>query len=386
MKKKYKMCSLITVLFFVIMLLGMISVVNAEVSSAQAKVETFTENTLPIDKSQYNITLDGYYVSYPPSIKDRELNNYKQEHYRYSAVSDKSELSISYTVENGFLTTCVVNVKKGAVLTDQPYSNLNDAVTSFLEKYQSYKNVDNTEMRSMLQNTDLLKNQTLISGDLKLQITNGDYPFSGHTTSFMWYRTINGCDYLELSLGFNDGTLTGLKDVRELYPIGDATVNISKDQAISIALKYVSENYTYEMPGNIWINNFNVVEKNVTATLSPTVRESNRQYPIWSIWLPLDHTYPGSVVALQVSVSAASGEVLLCGNQATGGNSELITDSNSTTESTNLPSSSAVENTSPSSIESNKVPLDLGTVTVIAGVVAAVAVATIALVLKKRSK
>ncbi|MFA5572879.1 MAG: hypothetical protein GX799_10600 [Crenarchaeota archaeon] len=380
MRKKTKVFLTMTALVIVLISLGTASIAKSEVSTAQQKAEAFTENVLPIDKSQYNITLDGYFVSYPPDIKDRELNNYKQEHYRYSLASDESDLSVSYTVENDVLKRCVVTIKRGQVLTDRPYSNLNDAVIGFLERYQTYKAADTSEMKYMAQNTDLLKNQTLIAGDLKLKISNGDYPFSGHKTSLMWYRVINGCEYLELSLSFTDGIFTGFSDISQLYPIGNTSVNISKDQAIEIAMKYIQENYTYEMPGNVWVKGFNVNQSLTTAVLSPTVRDSNEQYPVWSVMFTLDHTYPGSVVGLHVIISADSGEVLLCSNQATGGSIESSDDTTII-----LPSQSPIS--SSSTAPDNTVSSDNNMTTTIVAVIAiVVALALIALFVKKRSK
>ena len=321
LRKKLKILMVTTTLVVVIMAFGTTSIAKSEIPTSQQKVEAFTEMALPIDKSQYNITLAGYFVWDTPNIEDadRQLDNCRRETYTYLCLSDQSELRLNYVVEDGVLTTCFVSVRKGQVLTDQTYSKLNDAVIGFFGKYENFGAADTSEMQNMLQNSDLTGNQTFLSGNLKLKISNGDYPFSGHQTTLKWYRVINGCEYLELSLSFVNGAFCNLKDVRELYPIGDATVNISKEQAIAIAMQYISENYTYEMYGGVWIRDFKVNERLTTAVLSSTTRDSNTRYPVWNIMLTLDHTYPGSVAALLVLVSAGSGEVLLCSNQAEGG-------------------------------------------------------------------
>ncbi|MBN1245973.1 hypothetical protein JXA31_10305 [Candidatus Bathyarchaeota archaeon] len=362
------------------------SIVKSEISTSQQKVESFTEKALPIDKSQYNITLAGYFVSDTPDIADadRQLGNYSQERYIYLCVSDQSELRVNYVVENGVLTTCFVSVRKGSVLTDQPYSNLKDAVIGFFGKYQTFGAAGTSEMQSMLQNTDVTGNQTFLYGDLKLKISNGDYPFSGHLTSFMWYRVINGCEYLELNLGFANGAFCNLKDVRELHPIGDTTVNISKEQAIAIAMQYVKENYTYEMPGDVWVKDFNIVESKTSAQLTPTSRGSNTQYPVWNIMLTLDHTYPGSVAALLVLVSAGSGEVLLCSNQAVGGN---VAPSDEDTNVIVLPSTSpSVLSPSPTATTDSVSSNGNMENTIIAAMVTVIALVLITLFIKKRKR
>lgn len=240
-------------------------------------------------------------------------------------------------------------------------------------------------MRNMLSNTDSLKNQTLMLDNLKLKISNGDYPFSGHKTSLMWYRVINGCEYLELSLGFTDGVFTGLRDNREITPIGNTNVNVSKEQAIAIAMKYI-ENYTYEMPGDVWITGFNVTENRVTAVLHPTERVS-MLYPAWNVMLYLDHTYLGGVEALFVIVWADSGEVLLCNNQAYGGGAPSSSD-NGNVVILPSPSPSLPSSPSPSaSPEASVTSLSSNTTTAIVAVAAiAVTVALITIFVKKRSK
>jgi hypothetical protein len=238
----------------------------------------------------------------------------------------------------------------------------------------------------MLQNADLTGNQTFFSGDLKLKISNGDYAYSGHRTSFIWYRVINGCEYLELSLGFADGAFSYVKDFRELYPIGDTTVNISKEQAIAIAMQYIAENYTYEMYGGVWVRDFKVNERLTTAVLTSTTRDSSTRYPVWNIMLTLDHTYPGSVAALLVLVSAGSGEVLLCSNQAEGG---IVPPSNEDTNVIVLPSTSPPMLSPSPTAPTDSIPSN-GNIenTVIAATVTVIALALvlITLFIKKRKR
>jgi hypothetical protein len=385
LRKKLKIFNVMSAIVIVILALGTSSIAKSEFSVAQKKAESFTEQVLPIDKSQYNITLDGYNVLRPPDVEDSELNNLKQEYYRYSFVSDQSELSVTYKFENDFFTTCVVTVLKGAVLTDHPGSNLNDAVLDFLQRYQTFTGLDTSDMRYMVSNAEVMQNQTLILGDLKLKITNEDSPSLGHGASLMWYRVINGCEYLQLSLGFTDGVFIGLRDIRKLYPIGNTTVDVSKEQAIDIAMKYIRENYTYEMPGNVWIKDFKVLEQQTMAVLSPTVRNST-QYPTWIITFTLDHTYPGSVVGLIVIVSAATGEVMVCSNQAVGGSAAP---SNDNTNVVVLPSPSPLLSSPPSSPMTNEVSSTDMETTLMAVVAVVALVFTLTLVtlfIRKRSK
>jgi hypothetical protein len=66
-----------------------------------------------------------------------------------------------------------------------------------------------------------------------------------------------------VDLAFRDGVFSGLIDHRQLYSIGDTTVNVSMRQAIEIAIKRV-ENYSYYMGNGIWISDFNVMGTSAT--------------------------------------------------------------------------------------------------------------------------
>lgn len=366
--------------------LGLTSPAQSSVTTAQDQALSFIEEVLPIDRSQYNLTFNGYFVSDLPGIAISEPKDYAPERVIYTLTSDESELRASFTIENNILTTCQVSIQKGSFISDRSYTNLNDVAKSFLEKYQAYTGTSMVNMINLLSNVDVAKDQTIVKDNLKLNITNGEFPNEHKTTSLMWWRSINGCEYLELSVSFRDGAFAGFKDTREAFPVGDTTVNVSKDQAIAIAMKYI-EAYSYAMPDGSKVSGFNVTEDRTTAYLVPSVRESNILYPAWKVILYLNQTYPGSVYGLLVSIWADSGEVFGCNNQAAGGSSDLISESNSSPASPTIsPSPSSIENKAPASMENNKVPIDLGTVAVIAVVVTAIAVATITLIVKKRSK
>jgi len=174
-------------------------------------------------------------------------------------------------------------------------------------KYQNYTHIDSTEMINMLSNVDPTKNATITSGTLKLTVTHKDLSgtWFGDSINFRWVQTFNGCDYLAVNLVFRDGVFSGLIDHRQLYSIGDTAVNISREQAVKIAMEYI-ENYSYKIAEDVWISDFNVT--GTSADLFPTVREPYVLYPYWQVKLFLDKTYPGSVDGLLVLIWADSGE------------------------------------------------------------------------------
>lgn len=295
--------------------------VRSDFSTANAKGLEFISNLLPIDLSQYNLTLKSYgEVKLPSDIGVDPLKGFKKEVLTYTLESNKGTLEVICTVTNGAVSGCFLEVRSGSVILDRHYPDPIDAAEGFLKKYQSYYKTNLADMIELLHNVDSLKNVTLVSGSLKLTIEakRSSIPPFGDKVRFRWTRVYNGCEYLVLDIGFLNGVLHGMVDHRVVYVIGDTSVNISKEQAIEIAMEYV-KNYSYLMPDMTRISNFNVSKDRAVAELFPAVRHANVLYPYWSVTLYLNETYPGGVYALLVGVWADNGEVFFCNNQAAGG-------------------------------------------------------------------
>lgn len=271
----------------------------SEDSPTDDKVLTFIKNVLPLDISQYNITLK--------QCRLEEYEGYPIETGEYTLEAVGSTLDIIYSIENNILKICNLYVNNGSVISDRPYASINDAATSFLMKYQNYTHIDSTEMINMLSNVAPTENATITSGTLKLTVTHNDLSdtWFGDSVNFRWVQTFNGCDYLEVNLAFRDGVFSGLVDHRQLYSIGDTTVNVSMRQAVEIAMERI-ENYSYYMGNGVWISGFNVI--GTGANLIASARKRYVLYPCWQVKLFLDKTYPGSVDGLLVLIWADSGE------------------------------------------------------------------------------
>ena len=104
----------------------------------------------------------------------------------------------------------------------------------------------------------------------------------------MWTYVFDGCEYTRLSLSFNNGTFGGFGDSRPLYRIGNTTVNVSMKQAVDIAKERI-KSYSYEMPGGVWIKDFNV--SSTSAELRSNTREPYVLHPFWQVRLFLDKQY-----------------------------------------------------------------------------------------------
>src|SRR3972149_3928490 len=98
--------------------------------------------------------------------------------------------------------------------------------------------------------------------------------------------------------------------------------------------------YSYRMSDDWVVTGFNVTEDKTVAVLQPKTRESNVLYPVWSVTLPLNGTWPGSVRELLVEIWAGSGEVRFVQHQAYGGDGFLPDGTSGSDPSTTPPSSS----------------------------------------------
>jgi hypothetical protein len=283
---------------------------NSEDTQAGMKGLSFIENVLPIDSTQYNITLEKPI----PSMSIPYMNYNQTYEERYSLQSEKGMLMVTCCFQNNTLQSCLLFVRNGSVILKDSYNYTIDAAIGFLLRYQNYTNIDSTELITMLQNIDSIENKELTSGNLSLTIKSGEFQGT-KKISFSWRYVLDDCEYTGLSLSFDNGTFAGFSDTRELYKIGNTTVNVSMKQAVDIAKERI-KNYSYEMPGGVWISDFNV--SGSSAELHSGVRESNVLYPFWQVRLYLDKQYPGSITNLLVHVWGDTGEAFFCHYDSTG--------------------------------------------------------------------
>jgi len=286
-------------------------------STEQSKALAFIENVLPIDSSQYNITFRPPFSSNFSNSEGLKIIGSESLIETYSLEAKDSSLTFICSFYEEALYQCQLGADKGSIITDQSYANITEAAKSFLEKYQAYSSLNSTEMIAILSNVDPTQNPTILSGNLKLTVTHKDLTGTafGDSINFRWVHITNGCEYLLIDLAFKDGVFSGFIDHRPRYAIGDTAVNISKEQAVTIAMEAI-KNYSYQMSDDWVVTGFNVTENRITANLIPTVKEGNVLYPAWSVTLPLNGTWPGSVTELLVGIWAGTGEVYLVHHQA----------------------------------------------------------------------
>ncbi|MDR0372570.1 MAG: hypothetical protein LBI79_03275 [Nitrososphaerota archaeon] len=318
MKKiKAKHFSVLTIALM--LLLSQVVMMQAATVTAEDKTLTFITDVLQLDLTKYDAALSVQSVDYLEA-------GIRQEHVKYDLKAIESQGSALCIFNDGSLAACMASVTTGAILYTKQSENIVDRTRGILERYQTYSGRDLKQMIDMLQTVNADENEIITLGDLKLEVTSDDY----HTL-FNWQYSFNGVDYKAISIVYQDRSVFFSDDTNR-FKIGDTEVNISRDQAIDIAMKYIE---TYSVTGIVTVDgketfvelrDFNIAAELTKADLSTALRDSVTMEPCWRIELSLDQKqpyadfrYPSGIYALYVVIWANTGEVFSCTPLAVGG-------------------------------------------------------------------
>ncbi|MCX8153909.1 MAG: hypothetical protein N3E52_05705 [Candidatus Bathyarchaeota archaeon] len=334
----------------------------------QEKAETFLGNVVGLDMARYEVKLISQ-MDFPA-----DASGVSTATMLYNLKAQGSTLEVICKFRNNVLVSCNVNPLEGTPLMAQPITNAFESAKNFLDRYQSYSKASYIQpMRNMLNTVTELKPMTASSGDLKLTITTEDYLY------IEWMNTPKGIHnmYNRVILAFQNGAFKMFTDSWNRYPIGSVDVNISKEQAISIA-KDRAQSFSYEV-GNMTISDLAFLDKPefTQAELTMQPRE-NALYPHWEVILPLEKLYPGMTTSIRVTLWADTGEVISI--KATGSlGFPMLEDAN--TPEVSPPSGAISENPNHNARKENQA----GNGYIAAGIVVSViTVVAVALTLKSR--
>jgi hypothetical protein len=276
--------------------------VSPLLANSQAGALSFLRNVLQIDLDKYKVTLSQDYIE--PSDA-----GYQTEYILYQLHNSQSSATVDFEISNSSVTNCNIYNANGKLFnTTLSLSNYYTA-TRIMQTYQAWtRNSEVGKMVALLNKAGSGNNVTETSGNIDLKITN----VPGYST-FDWHYTYNGADYTGVTLWFGNNGNMAFSDNRAIFSIGDTTIYISKEQAVKIAESYVMENvsyaYTFENGTKATIKNFIVNNSSATASLETAAKASSALYPYWSVQVPLDHAYPGSLESVTVWVWADSGDL-----------------------------------------------------------------------------
>lgn len=273
----------------------------------EAKGYQFIKEVLAVDTTKYNVTVR---TMNNPTMSTATAEQIAQagSNTQYNLNSSTSTLQVTVTFKKGYITWANLYPYTGDILyTRQPSGSVVEAAQSFLNAYQEFSGHNVTDMLQILDGLNPLNGTTVNLGNLTLTVTHQDLTgtYFGDNYYFSWVNTYSGCDYKHLSITFQDGRFGGFIDNSLVYPIGDTAVKISRQEALTVGLE-AAEIYAYEMPGGVWISDFNITGTEVL--LNPQTR-TDILYPCYTVNLYFNGTYPGSVHGLMVFVWADTGEI-----------------------------------------------------------------------------
>ena len=265
----------------------------------------FLRDVIYLDLTKYSSTLESATVEY----RD-DLGGIVEEIVKWSLTYESSKVDVDFRFRNASLSTYSLTVTEGAPYYSELLpNNLIDSAKGILERYQQYSGVSYlAPMISLLETVDGDGNFVQTSGNIKL-IRSGE---GGTKIEFQY--TSHNIDYQAktLILNFDEyGFLKSLSDSWHLYSIGSTQVNISKEEAIDIAMEY-AQNCTWTADGQT-ISDFVLEKDEATADLWPHVRdEAVTLVPYWYVEIPLDGIYPEQVTYIAVGLWADTGEFANC--------------------------------------------------------------------------
>lgn len=271
-------------------------------SSEITKTLIFLNDVAMIDVQKYNASFKD-----PTYDKPDFLGGLTRAYGKIVLQSETGSINTIFQFVNGSMSICVIYIYDKAPKYTAPVpSNLHDASQSFLNRYELFTMDSNIgDMKSLVSSSDLTKSgsATSISGNLRLGVS-----IDSSLANLYFQNMFNGVGYSGLNLEFDNGVFHALSDDRSYIKMAEAPVNLSKEQALSIALgRAASFSYSY---GGKEVSNFTIVNSQVRSELLTKGRDSVLVwYPYWKIIMPLNDYYPGSVSCIVVEIWADTSEV-----------------------------------------------------------------------------
>jgi hypothetical protein len=275
------------------------------------EVLVFLRDVVELDMAKYNAILVTNATNYWPELGGvaQTTGQYRLDSTGFvdsTGECGTSILTVTFSFWDNKLISCdIYEESQGPPLySKQPATDLKDAASNFLQRYQTYTgDTQLSQMRSLLDTVDVTSNTTKTADNLSLEVK-----VKYDRTTLSCSNTLNGAGYSRLCLEFDNWGFSGFYDDRSFKKLGSSEVNISQEEAVSIALKSV-EPYQYtNKNGTV---NFNIVEENIRSRFLFLNRTDHFViYPCWVVDLPLGEFYAGGVSYIEVMLWADSGEVI----------------------------------------------------------------------------
>ncbi|MCJ7614046.1 winged helix-turn-helix domain-containing protein [Candidatus Bathyarchaeota archaeon] len=270
------------------------------------KVLSFLKDVIHLDITKYHSTLASNTVEYR-----NDLGGIVEELFKYTLAYDGSKVDVTLRFRNNELSRFYLYVLEGApVYSELQPTNVLDVSKGIIERYSEYSGASYLEdIKNLLEPVNETGDFETTSGNVKIIKST-----EGNKVKIQCLYTENSIDFQSKSvvLSFDTyGFLEGLNDDWSIFNVSSTEVNISKEEAITIAMEY-AKSYSWTVNG-VTINNFTIVSDPSTAELWPHSREEPLDLiPYWYVTLHLDRVYPERVDRLAVGLWADTGEVSTC--------------------------------------------------------------------------
>jgi hypothetical protein len=275
-------------------------------------LNTSTDKGMNIIRDVFQIDIAKYQMTLlSDTVEARsDLAGVVEQVLTYSLVKSETKIDLVLRFRNNHFSLYQMSLFEGLPFFGPIYvqpqpTDILEATRSLIERYKSSSGDPYLEEMSKLlaSANETSDEQTL--GNIKLKMT-----IYGDNAEVLLMYTANGFDFSakSLRLVFQSHVLQELSDDWFLYEIGDAQVNIFREQAIQIA-RNAAKNFEWNA-GGVQVSNFNVLSEPVSALFFPHSRtEPLILIPYWYITLYLDREYPGGVNSITVGVWADTGAV-----------------------------------------------------------------------------
>ncbi len=220
-------------------------------TNLEDKALSFLTDVIQLDMSKYKVTL------YSNESCGAHLF-YKLYSTAYSRIG--SETNVVFEFYNGTLGSCSVYPGWESLSYKHPFTDRFNSTLGLVQRFESWSNDEWVKgMEDLMVKAGSEKNTFLVLGNESLRIT----VHSSGLAEYKFSNYIEGVEYTGVSVAMSNSSSRDVffTDSRAFHTIGNTTINISRDQAISIAENYV-KNYDYKHTfGNgtsVTISNLNV--------------------------------------------------------------------------------------------------------------------------------
>ena len=271
---------------------------------------TSANNGINIIRDVFQINIAKYQVTLlSHTVEDRsDLGGAVEEILKYSLTTSESKIDLVLRFRNNHFSLYQLTLIEGVLPFDPSYvqpqsTDILEATRSLIERYKSISSDPYLEeISTLLASVNETSNEQTL-GNVKLKVT-----IYGDNAEVLLMYTANGYDYSakRLRLVFQKNVLQELSDDWFLYTVSDASVSISKEQAVQIA-RNAANNFEWTADG-VQVTNFNILADSAAFVPHPRT-ESLVLVPYWFVTLYLDKEYAGGVNSITVGVWADNGEV-----------------------------------------------------------------------------